>query len=149
MFYLTGRIEFSAAHRLYSPDLSPEENFEAYGECAGEHGHGHNYVLEVCVRGEVDPRTGVVMDINRLLQITKEEVISKVDHRHLNVDVEMLQGVIPTAENLAVIFWNVLEKAIQGCELHHLRVYETDDIYVEYRGEGDRTVTRTGNHGEA
>ena len=142
MFYLTGRLEFSAAHRLYNPGLSPEDNFEAYGECAGEHGHGHNYVLEVCVRGKADPKTGVVMDINRLMEIMKRDVLSKVDHKHLNLDVEVLRGVIPTAENLAVVFWNILEEAIHGCQLHRIRVYETDDIYVEYLGEGDRTVPR-------
>jgi 6-pyruvoyltetrahydropterin/6-carboxytetrahydropterin synthase len=142
MFYLTGRMEFCAAHRLYNPSLSHDVNYEAYGVCTGEHGHGHNYILEVTVRGDADPQTGVVVDINRLMEIVQEEVISKVDHKHLNIDVEMLRGVIPTAENLAVVFWNALEPAIPGCELHRLRVYETEDIFVEYRGEGSREVPR-------
>lgn len=143
MFYLTGRLEFAAAHRLYNPQLSPEANHDAYGYCAGEHGHGHNYWLEVTVRGPANPETGVVMDINRLMEIMKEQVLSKVDHKHLNLDVEILKGVIPTAENLAVIFWNELEPAIgEGCELDNIKVYETETIYVEYRGEGDRTVPR-------
>ena len=142
MFYLTGRMEFSAAHCLYNPALSPEENFEAFGNCSGEHGHGHNYMVEVTVRGRADPRTGVVMDVNRLLDIVKEHVFREVDHKHLNVDVEMLRGVIPTAENLAVVFWGALEPAIRGCELDRIRVYETEDIWVEYRGEGDRTAPR-------
>ena len=148
MFYLTGRLEFSAAHRLYNPNLSPEDNFAAYGECAGEHGHGHNYFLEVTVRGKADPQTGVVMDINQLMKIMKDEVLSRVDHKHLNVDVEILDGVIPTAENLAVVFWNILEPEIKGCKLHRLRVYETRDIFVEYRGEGDRTVPRISEGGD-
>lgn len=142
MFYLTGRLEFSSAHRLYNPSLSEKDNFDAYGNCAGEHGHGHNYLLEVTVRGDADPRTGVVMDINQLLVIMKEEVLDRVDHKHLNIDVEVLRGVIPTAENLAVVFWNILEPAIEGCALHRLRVYETRDIFVEYRGEGSREVPR-------
>ena len=142
MFYLTGRLEFSAAHRLYNPSLSPEENHAAYGECAGRHGHGHNYLLEVTVRGDADPKTGVVMDINRLMEIMKNEVLSEVDHKHLNLDVDFLRDVIPTAENLAVIFWNRLEKAINGCDLHRVRVYETEDIYVDYLGEGSREVPR-------
>ena len=148
MFYLTGRLEFSAAHRLYNPALSPEENHEAYGACAGRHGHGHNYLLEVTVRGKADPRTGVVMDINRLLEIMKEKVLSEVDHKHLNVDVESLRGVIPTAENLAVIFWNRLDEAIRGCALHKVRVYETRDIYVDFFGEGDRSVPKIEDVGE-
>lgn len=142
MFYLTGRMEFSAAHRLYNPSLSPEANREAYGGCSGANGHGHNYGLEVTVRGTADPRTGVVVDVNRLLEVMKEEVFSKVDHTHLNLDVEMLRGVIPTAENLALVFWNALEPALAGCKLHRLRIYETKDIFVEYLGEGDREVPR-------
>ena len=142
MFYLTGRLEFSAAHRLYNPQLSPEANHEAYGYCAGEHGHGHNYWLEVTVKGRANPETGVVMDINRLMAIMKEQVLDHVDHKHLNKGVEILKGVIPTAENLAVVFWNELEPAMGGCTLDNIKVYETEDIFVEYRGEGDRTVPR-------
>jgi 6-pyruvoyltetrahydropterin/6-carboxytetrahydropterin synthase len=135
MFYLTGRLEFCAAHRLYSPDLTDEENFEAYGHCAGEHGHGHNYKLEVTVRGEADPRTGVVVDINKLMDVVKERILDKVDHKHLNLDVAMLEGIVPTAENLAVVFWKELEPALKGCELEKIRVYEKDDLFIEYRGE--------------
>ena len=136
MFYLTGRLEFCAAHRLYSPELTDEENFEAYGHCAGENGHGHNYQLEVTVRGEADPRTGVVVDINKLMDIVKEKILDKVDHKHLNLDVEMLEGIVPTAENLAVVFWKELEPALTACELEKIRVYEKDDLFIEYRGEG-------------
>lgn len=126
--------EFSAAHRLHDPRLSDEENRRLYGPCNTD--HGHNYVLEVTVRGPV-PRSGMVMDLNRLMSIVREEVISRVDHKHLNRDVDFLQGSIPTAENVAVAFWHRIEphlRAFEGCRLHRIRIRESRNNFVDYHG---------------
>ncbi|MBL8859265.1 MAG: 6-carboxytetrahydropterin synthase [Planctomycetes bacterium] len=134
---ITRREEFSAAHRLHNPALSPEENRRLYGICNNEHGHGHNYAFEVTVRGPVPDGTGMVMDLNRLMVILREEIVSVVDHKNLNVDVPFLAGVIPTAENVAVAFWRRIEpslKGFEGCRLHRVRVYESRNNYVDYLG---------------
>ena len=135
MIEITRRAFFSASHRLHNPELSDEENREAYGECNNPHGHGHNYCLEVTLRGEPDPRTMMVMDLNRLHEVIRDEILLKVDHRHLNIDVDFLRGIIPTAENLAVAFWNRLETKLPEGLLHEVRVYESDENFVSYRGE--------------
>ena len=132
---ITRREEFSAAHRLHNPELSAEENRRLYGMCNDE--HGHNYAVEVTVRGMVPARTGMVMDLNVLMQILREEVISQVDHKHLNRDVPWLAKSIPTAENVAVAFWKRLEprmRGFEGCRLHRVRVCESRNNFVDYLG---------------
>lgn len=132
---ITRREEFSAAHRLHDPRLSPEENARLYGPCNTD--HGHNYAVEVTVRGPV-PGSGMVIDLNVLMVILREEIVSVVDHKHLNRDVPFLSGVIPTAENLAVAFWNRIAPRLRGFEgtrLVSVRVHESRDNHVEYRGE--------------
>lgn len=127
--------EFSAAHRLISPHLSEAENRELYGPCFTD--HGHNYVLEVSVRGRVEARTGMVMDLNRLSRLIVERVIARVDHRHLNHDVPFLAGTITTAENVAVAIWGELAASISayhGCRLHRVRLRESRMNYVDYYG---------------
>ena len=127
--------EFAAAHKLESSHLSEAENRELYGPCFRD--HGHNYVIEVCVRGAVDPRTGMVMDLNRLSQIIVERVIDRVDHRHLNHDVPFLAGTITTAENVAIAFWREIEphlRAYPGCTLHRIRLHESSANKVDYYG---------------
>ncbi len=126
--------EFSAAHRLVSAALSELENRELYGPCFTD--HGHNYVLEVTVRGELDPRTGMVMDLNRLSRLIVERIIQRVDHRHLNHDVPFLAGTITTAENVAVAFWRELAAPIAafGCRLHRIRLRESRMNFVDYFG---------------
>lgn len=134
---ITRREEFSAAHRLHNPALSPEENRRLYGVCNNEHGHGHNYAFEVTVRGPVPSGTGMVMDLNRLMVILREEIVSIVDHKHLNHDVPFLSGVIPTAENVAVTFWRRIEPHLRpfaGVRLVRVRVYESVQNFVDYRG---------------
>jgi 6-pyruvoyltetrahydropterin/6-carboxytetrahydropterin synthase len=134
---ITRREEFSASHRLDNPDLTAEENRRLYGVCNNPNGHGHNYALEVTLRGVVPTRTGMVFDLNRLMTILREEVISEVDHKHLNLDVPFLAGIIPTAENLAVAVWQRIEqhlKGIEGCRLHRVRVYESRNNFVDYMG---------------
>lgn len=135
--------EFSAAHRLVSPHLSEAENRELYGPCYVD--HGHNYVLEVTVRGEVEARTGMVMDLNRLSKLIVERVIQRVDHRHLNHDVPFLAGAITTAENVAVAIWREIEPALQdysGCKLHRIRLRESRMNLVDYYGPSPASSPR-------
>lgn len=134
MVYLTRREHFCASHRLFNPEFSDEKNLRTYGKCAYPNGHGHNYELEVTVTGDVDPSTGMILDLKELSDIIKKEITDKVDHRHLNVDIDFLKGIIPTAENLAVVFWNILAPKIPGGTLYSLRVYETPNNFAEYRG---------------
>lgn len=136
MIYISRRIEFCASHRLHSPCFSDEENAKLYGRCNNLHGHGHNYVLEVELKGTVVPETGMVMDLKDLKTLLEEEIINKVDHRNLNVEVDFLQGVIPTAENIVAAFWKLIEnKFPSNCRLHEMRLWETDQNLVIYRGE--------------
>jgi 6-pyruvoyltetrahydropterin/6-carboxytetrahydropterin synthase len=134
MVYLTRREHFCASHRLFNPNFSDEKNLAVYGKCAYPNGHGHNYDLEVSVVGEPDPETGMILDLKKLADIIDEEIIDKVDHKHLNFDIDFLHGVIPTAENLATVFWNILEPRIKAGKLHAVRVYETPNNFAEYRG---------------
>lgn len=134
MIYLTRKEHFCASHRLYNPEFSDTENLKIYGKCAYPNGHGHNYELEVTVQGEVDPHTGMILDLKLLGDIIDEVILSKVDHRHLNFDVDFLRTVIPTAENLALVFWNILEPKIPAGRLSCVRVYETPNNFAEYRG---------------
>ncbi len=132
---VTRRLHFSAGHRLHNPGLSEAENRELYGPCNNPSGHGHNYVLEVTVRGEVDPRTGYVFDLKRLKRVVEEAVLSDVDHANLNVDVEWMAGVVPTAENIAVQIWRRLEEALPAGILERVEVWESERNRAEYRGE--------------
>ncbi len=134
--HITCRRSFAAAHRLHTPLLSDEENRTTFGPCLEL--HGHNYVLLVTVKGHPDPHHGMVMNFKDLVGIMEEEVLDKVDHRHLN-EVDFLAGIVTTAENLVVVFWDKLQRRIvdfPGCSLHSIRLYETEDCYAEYFGEG-------------
>jgi 6-pyruvoyltetrahydropterin/6-carboxytetrahydropterin synthase len=133
---ITRREEFSAAHRLHDPLLSEEENARLYGVCNNQNGHGHNYALEVTVRGPL-PRSGMVMDLNRLMVLLREEVIAEVDHKNLNLDVPFLRGINPTAENVAVALWERISPRIEEypeCRLHRIRLYESRHNFVDYHG---------------
>jgi len=135
MVYVTRRATFSAAHRLYNPQLSETENEAIYDKCSNKHGHGHNYIVEVTVVGEPRPETGYVIDLKKLKEIVGREIIEKVDHKHLNLDVDFMQGVIPTAENIVRAFWKVLSSKIPEGKLYSIRLHETENNVVEYRGE--------------
>src|SRR3972149_9671036 len=113
MIYLTGGAEFSASHYYHSPALSPEENRRLYGKCNNPHGRGHNYVLEVTVRGEIDQRSGMVVDLKQLKEVMAREVLNALDHRFLNEEVPVFHHVIPTTENLAVEVWRMLAPKLQ------------------------------------
>lgn len=133
---ITRREEFSASHRLHDPALSAEENRALYGICNNPNGHGHNYELEVTVRGEV-PRSGMVMNLTDLMRILRERVLPQVDHRHLNHDVPFLEGVIPTAENVAIALWHQIEPEMErfaGCRLHRVRLFESRNSFVDFMG---------------
>ncbi|MCP4725985.1 MAG: 6-carboxytetrahydropterin synthase [bacterium] len=135
MILLTRKARFCASHRLHNPDLTDQENEEIYGLCNNLHGHGHNYDLEVTIIGEPDPRTGMIMDLKKLRDIIAEEVIDHFDHKHLNIDVPFMKDLIPTAENIAVVIWGLLENKIPAGELHEVKLYESDNNYVIYRGK--------------
>lgn len=132
--YLTRRETFCAAHKLWAEHLSDAENHALFGPCAREHGHGHNYVLEVTIRGAIDPRTGIVVNLKEIRDVVHELVVDVVDHRHLNHDALLTRGINPTAENLVVLFWDTLH-AHYGDALHEVRLHETEKNWVTYRGE--------------
>ncbi len=135
MVYVTRREVFSAAHRLHNPELTDQENEDIFDKCNNYHGHGHNYILEVVVAGEINPKTGYLIDLKKLKKILHEHVISKVDHKHLNFDVPFMEGVNPTAENIAVGIWNQLVDNIDEGRLFSVKLFETENNYIEYRGE--------------
>ncbi len=135
LVYITRRMHFSAAHRLHSDQLSEQENEQLYGMCNNPLGHGHNYELEVTVKGEPDPATGMVVDLTELKEIVQREIIDKVDHKHLNHDVDFMHGIVPTAENIVIAFWRQLKDKLPNGELHELTLYETPRNVAVYRGE--------------
>jgi 6-pyruvoyltetrahydropterin/6-carboxytetrahydropterin synthase len=129
---ISRRESFNAAHELRNPDLSEAENRRLYGKCANL--HGHNYVLEVEIEGPIDPRTGYVFDLKRLSDLISRRIIDDVDHRNLNTDVPWLDGLIPTAENLALAFLERLRTELPEGLLRRVRVWETDKNWAEVRG---------------
>ncbi|MCL5742853.1 MAG: 6-carboxytetrahydropterin synthase [Acidobacteria bacterium] len=136
---ITRRIEFSASHVCLNPDLPEEENRALYGAEANPNGHGHNYIVEVTLNGAPDPVTGMVFDLKRLKEILNREIVEPMDHRFLNREVPPFDRVVPTAENLAREIWNRVGPGLNfdGARLHMVRVYETEDFYVDYFGEAD------------
>ena len=137
MVYLTRRERFSAAHRLFNPALSDEENEKIYGPCANPNWHGHNYYLWVTVAGEVNSETGYVVDLKQLSSIIKEQVIVKLDHKNINMEVDFMKGQFISTENLATGIWNELEPSIRelGIILHSVKLQETENNSVEYFGK--------------
>jgi len=133
--YLTRKAEFSASHVYHNPAFSPEQNRAVFGKCNNPNGHGHNYVLEVTVKGEVDPRTGFVLDLKQLKDVLHQEVLEAFDHRHLNLEVPEFKNLIPTTENIAIATWKRLAPKLKVGSLHRVRVYETPDLFVDFYGE--------------
>lgn len=131
---VTRRLHFSAAHRVHNPAMSDEENRRTFGKCNNPNWHGHNYILDVSVKGGLDERTGYVIDLSRIKEIVTTQVIEKVDHRNLNLEVDFLRDTIPTTENLVVAIWRVLEPALKPAQLSRLVLWETVNNYVEYDG---------------
>lgn len=135
-FYLSKRVEFSAAHRLHREDFSKEKNEEVFGQCANPYGHGHNYALEITIKGTPHKDTGLVMHAAELKRLLDECIVLPLDHRHLNEDVPFLKGILPTLENLASVFWDRIHKILVEKEviLYKLRLSSTERTWVEYRG---------------
>ncbi len=143
MIYLTRRATFSASHYYWNPSWTAEKNEQVFGRCANRNGHGHNYTLEVTVAGDVDPVTGFVVDLKWLKDVIEREVLVAWDHRHLNLEAPEFAStesaaLIPTTENLAIAAWQRLDPALKaagGAHLNRVRVYETPEVFAEFRGE--------------
>jgi len=139
MIYVCRREHFNAAHKLYNPKWSEEKNKEVFGPCANQNWHGHNFELLVTVKGTPDPDTGFVIDLKKLSSLIRDEVIEKLDHKNLNMDVDFMQDKMASCENLAMEIWKILEPRIapisKAAKLHCITLYETPRNYVEYFGE--------------
>ncbi|KAJ1972232.1 hypothetical protein H4R34_005476 [Dimargaris verticillata] len=134
--YLSRTAHFSAAHRLHAPSLSAEVNAEVYGKCNRANGHGHNYEVEIAVKGEIDPQTGMILNVTDLKQCIHEAIMEPLDHRHLDHDVPFFADRPSTTENLAIYIWDSMKRVLpKGPELYRVRLYETPQNYVEYFGE--------------
>lgn len=135
MVYVTRVEHFNAAHKLYNPNWSKEQNESAFGPCANENWHGHNYEIHVTVKGTPDPDTGFIIDVKKLSKIINQHVLDKVDHKNLNMDVPFMSGHLASTENFVIGIWKQLALHISGGTLHQIRLYETPRIYVDYFGE--------------
>lgn len=138
MVYVSRQEHFNAAHKLSNPTWSPEKNREVFGPCANDNWHGHNFELIVTVKGDPDPETGFVVDLKKLSTLIRREVIEKVDHKNLNLDVDFMKGKMASTENLAIEIWRILEPSIprlaSRASLHSIRLFETPRNFVEYFG---------------
>jgi 6-pyruvoyltetrahydropterin/6-carboxytetrahydropterin synthase len=136
MIYLTRRERFNAAHRLFREEWSNEENFEVFGKCSNPNWHGHNYEVFITIKGDINPETGFVINLKQLSRIVREKVIDKIDHKNLNLDVDFMKGMITSAENIAIAIWKEIETEVNNlkCELHCIKVVETENNSIEYYG---------------
>ena len=137
---ITRKAEFSSAHVCARPDWSDEQNQRVFGEAANPHGHGHNYILEVTLEGRPDPVTGMVLDLKTLKDVINDEVIEPFDHKHLNHEVPPFNQVVPTTENIARELWKRLDRHFPegGARLQRIRLWETQDLYVDFHGPEGR-----------
>ncbi|MCB9251525.1 MAG: 6-carboxytetrahydropterin synthase [Flavobacteriales bacterium] len=135
MVYVTRKLHFNAAHKLYNPNWSKEKNTEIFGKCANEYWHGHNFDLFITVKGIPNPETGYVIDLKVLKDLVEEKVIRKLDHRNLNLDVDFMQGKMASIENLAKAIWEELYPYINAGELYCVKLYETPRQWVSYYGK--------------
>ncbi|SMD04699.1 6-pyruvoyl trahydropterin synthase family protein [Pedobacter nyackensis] len=136
MIYITRKASFNAAHKLSRPDWTEDKNTEVYGKCANPNWHGHNYQLYVTVKGEINPETGFLVDLKWLKDITNTHVVEKIDHKNLNLDVDFMKDKLASTENLAIAIWDQLVDLIaeSGAQLHSIKIYETENNFVEYFG---------------
>ena len=136
MIYITRKEHFNAAHKLFNPAWSEDQNNATFGKCANKNWHGHNYELYVTVKGEINPDTGFVVNLKDLSSLIKTDVTELLDHKNLNLDVKGMYT-MPSTENVAIFIWNILEPKIKemGALLHCIKLFETDSNYVEYFGE--------------
>jgi len=135
--YITRRERFNAAHRLYREELTDQENYDIYGKCSHPNWHGHNFELFVTVKGEINKKIGYVTNLNHISKLIKAQIIDKIDHKNINLDVDFMTGKIASTENLAEAIWEELKQPIEklGVKLHCIKVQETENNYVEYFGE--------------
>lgn len=131
------REHFSAAHRLFLPEYSDEENYSVFGKCSNPNWHGHNYILYVTIRGDVNEKTGLVVHLRHVSQLIEEKILKKLDHKNLNLEVDFLQGKVPTSENVAIGIWNELQDDIHhmGAALFCIRLEQSENNIVEYFGD--------------
>ena len=136
MIFVTRKEHFNAAHKLHNPAWSDEKNMEVFGKCSNPNWHGHNYDLYVTVKGEPDPDTGFVFDLKKLSSIIKVTIIDKMDHKNLNMDVDFMIGKFASTEVIAITIWEQLAPHLNtvNCQLHCIKLYETERNYVEYFG---------------
>ena len=136
MVYLTRRERFNAAHKLWIEEWDQDRNEEVFGKCANPNWHGHNYELFLTVKGAIDPQTGFVADLKDISKLMKEKIVDKLDHKNLNLDVDFMKGKMASTEVLAVEIWNQLKADIEalGCQMHCIKVVETENNYIEYYG---------------
>jgi 6-pyruvoyltetrahydropterin/6-carboxytetrahydropterin synthase len=130
----TRLVRFNAAHRVFNPKFSDEKNQRLFGKCNNPNWHGHNYTLEITVEGEPDPDTGYTFDLGELKKIAERELVDHIDHKNLNLDVPFMAGTIPTTENLVLACWRILAPAVAPARLTRLKLWETENHYVEYDG---------------
>ncbi|HMP94129.1 MAG TPA: 6-carboxytetrahydropterin synthase [Phnomibacter sp.] len=135
MVYLTRVEHFNAAHKLYNPHWTPAQNEAAFGKCANENWHGHNYEIHVTVKGNPHPDTGFIVDVKKLSELIKLHILDQVDHKNLNLDVPFMAGKMCSTEVFVKEIWHQLAPHLQGVQLHQIRLYETPRIYVDYYGE--------------
>lgn len=137
MIYITRKEHFNAAHKLHNPNWSDEKNLETFGKCANPNWHGHNYNLFVTVKGQINPETGYSANLKDISALIRKHVTDKLDHKNLNLDVDFMKGIMPSTENVAIAIWNQLKPHIDalGSELHCVKLYETENNFVEYFGE--------------
>jgi 6-pyruvoyltetrahydropterin/6-carboxytetrahydropterin synthase len=136
MIYITRKEHFNAAHKLHNAKWDDAKNFEVFGKCANKNWHGHNYDLFVTVKGEVNPDTGFVVNLKDLSDLIRADVTELLDHKNLNLDVPELENTMPSTENIAIFIWNILDSKIRtlGAKLHCIKLYETENNFVEYYG---------------
>ena len=136
MIFVTRKERFNSAHKLSKPDWTDARNLEVFGKCSNPNWHGHNYELFVTVKGEPDHETGFVMDLKKLSHIIRVKVIDKLDHKNINLDVDFMKGIMPSTEMLAAAIWNQINEEIEreGCRLHCVKLFETENNFVEYYG---------------
>jgi 6-pyruvoyltetrahydropterin/6-carboxytetrahydropterin synthase len=137
MIYITRREHFNAAHKLHNPAWPDDKNLEVFGKCANPNWHGHNYNLYVTVKGRVNAETGYSANLKEISTIIRKYITDKLDHKNLNMDVDFLKGMMPSTENVAIAIWKQLVGPIEalGCKMHCVKLYETENNYVEYFGE--------------
>ncbi len=136
MVFITRKEHFNAAHKLHRADWSEAQNLEVFGKCANPNWHGHNYTLFVTVKGEVNKDTGFLVNLKELSSLIRVEICDKLDHKNINMDVDFMKGIMPSTENVAIAVFHILQPKIKplGGELHSIKLYETENNYVEYFG---------------